>query len=191
MCSICNIHRGKVLCIDVPQYKRRIIDSMSFLPMALSKLPPVFGLTELKKGFFPHFFNTRDNQKYVGPIPDVSYYDPDSMSEGRSKEFHAWYAIQKSENRVFDLQEELLTYCISDVNVLRRCCVLFREMFMHTSAVDANDRGVDPLQKTITIASACNLVFCRNFLAKDNAAMNYIGSRWPSRPGSTKKTSTT
>ena len=39
----------------------KVIDSLNFLPMKLSKLPEVFGLKEIKKGWFPHFFNTREN----------------------------------------------------------------------------------------------------------------------------------
>ncbi|XP_035207967.1 uncharacterized protein LOC118182685 [Stegodyphus dumicola] len=34
----------------------RVIDSLNFLPMALAKLPGCFGLSELKKGYFPHLF---------------------------------------------------------------------------------------------------------------------------------------
>ena len=37
----------------------RILDSLNFLPMPLAKLPKSFGLTEMKKGFFPHFYNTK------------------------------------------------------------------------------------------------------------------------------------
>ena len=51
----------------------KVIDSLNFLPMKLSKLPEVFGLKELKKGWFPHFFNTRENQWYVGPYPNHKY----------------------------------------------------------------------------------------------------------------------
>ena len=51
------------------------IDSLNFLPMPLSKFPKTFGLTELAKGYFPHFFNTEANQHYVGPIPYAKYYD--------------------------------------------------------------------------------------------------------------------
>ena len=47
----------------------KIIDSLNFLPMRLSKLLEAFGLKELKKGWFPHFFKTRENQRYVGPNP--------------------------------------------------------------------------------------------------------------------------
>ena len=47
------------------------IDSLNFFPMALSKLPEAFGLGELTKGFFPHLWNTLENQNYVGAIPDA------------------------------------------------------------------------------------------------------------------------
>ena len=43
----------------------KVIDSLNFLPMKLSKLPKAFGLKELKKGWFPHFFNTRESQEYL------------------------------------------------------------------------------------------------------------------------------
>ena len=47
----------------------RFIDSLSFFQMPLSAFPKTFGLTELKKGYFAHLFNTRANQHYVGPLP--------------------------------------------------------------------------------------------------------------------------
>ena len=46
-------------------------DSLCFLPMPLSSFPATFNLTELKKGFFPHSFNTLDHQDYVGPIHNL------------------------------------------------------------------------------------------------------------------------
>ena len=65
------------------------IDSLSFFQMPLSAFPKTFGLTELKKGYFPHLFNTRANQDYVGPLPPKDDYLPDSMSvQGW------WYAHQ-------------------------------------------------------------------------------------------------
>ena len=36
------------------------------MPLASERFP--FNLTELKKGFFPHLFNTPDHQQYVGRI---------------------------------------------------------------------------------------------------------------------------
>lgn len=55
----------------------RLIDSFNFLPMPLAALPKTFNLNELKKGHFPHLFNTPENQSYVGKIPDLIYYEPD------------------------------------------------------------------------------------------------------------------
>ena len=52
----------------------KFIDSCNFLPMALAALPKAFGLTELRKEYFPHRFNTPGNQGYVGPYPDARYY---------------------------------------------------------------------------------------------------------------------
>ena len=57
----------------------KFIDSLCFLPMPLASFPSTFNLTELKKGFFPHLFNTPDHQQYVGRIPDLKSYDPDGM----------------------------------------------------------------------------------------------------------------
>jgi len=70
------------------------LDSVSFLPFALSKLPEVFGLTD-GKSWYPHYFNTRANLDYVGNIPDVTYYDFDEMSGSERTEFLTWYEGQK------------------------------------------------------------------------------------------------
>jgi len=55
-----------------------IRDSVSFLPCALRKLPEAFGLSA-SKSWYPHYFNTRENLNYVGPIPDTLYYGVDDM----------------------------------------------------------------------------------------------------------------
>ena len=47
-------------------------DSLNFLPMPLKAFPKTSGLTELKKGYFPHFFNRKDTQHYVGPLLRVT-----------------------------------------------------------------------------------------------------------------------
>jgi len=49
------------------------LDSLSFLPCALRKLPEVFGLSA-SKSWYPHYFNSEVNLNYIGPIPDISYY---------------------------------------------------------------------------------------------------------------------
>jgi hypothetical protein len=45
------VPRGaKNMSIEVPSCNIRMIDSINFLPMALSKLPKMFGIKELQKG---------------------------------------------------------------------------------------------------------------------------------------------
>lgn len=65
----------------------RVLDSLNFLPMKLAALPKAFGLTKLCKGYFPHFFNKRENQHYVGPYPDPKAYGADFMSTEDKKAF--------------------------------------------------------------------------------------------------------
>jgi len=70
------------------------IDSLSFFQMPLSAFPTIFGLTELKKGYLPHLFNTPENQSYVGLIPAPHYYMPEVMSVSGRKAFETWHAQQ-------------------------------------------------------------------------------------------------
>ena len=58
----------------------QFLDSVSYMPMPLRKLPEAFGL-QASKSWFSHLFNTKANLDYVGPIPDIKYYGADEMSE--------------------------------------------------------------------------------------------------------------
>ena len=68
------------MSMELEAAKIKFRNSLNFLPMPVKALPKTFGLTELKKGYFPHFFNLKDTQHYVGPLPRVEGYGPDSMS---------------------------------------------------------------------------------------------------------------
>ena len=145
----------------------RFLDSLSFLPMALSAFPKAFGLTELKKGFFPHFFNTQDNQDYVGPIPAHDYYDPQGMSPARKAEFEEWHAARVAENYEFHFAQELLSYCQSDVRLLKEGCQTFATEFQQIA-------GFNPFEHCITIASACNRFFRKHCLTPQTIASEPI-----------------
>ena len=74
------ILRGaKTLSMTVPMFNIKFIDSLNFIPMSLSKFPKTFGMEELCKGYFPHLFNRKENEKYEGPIPSEPYYMPNTM----------------------------------------------------------------------------------------------------------------
>lgn len=149
------IMRGtKIIMLSFDNVK--FIDSLNYFPMPLATLPKAFDLgTELRKGYFPHLFNTLENSNYAGPMPNISYYSPDNMKDDARCKFLEWYEKHKLDR--FDLQKELVEYCRSDVDILVKACLQFRKMFIE-------ECNVCPFTESATIASACNLVYRRNFL---------------------------
>ena len=145
--------------MQIKNYKIRFTDSVNFIQSRLADFPKTFGLTEMKKGYFPHFFNVPENQDYVGPIPDIKYYGPDKMMSDNRKKFLKWHQDRIDENYMFDFRKELEDYCRSDLDILRRSMMKFREDFITIA-------NIDPLQY-ITIASVCMNVYRSKFMQKD------------------------
>ena len=138
-------------------------DSLCFLPFPLSAFPSTFDIKELKKGYFPHMFNTPDHQNYVGSIPPKHYYDPDGMKPKDKAAFERWYEVQVERGEKYDLKKELLEYCQSDVELLKKGCEAFTEQF-------SKEAHFNPFEKCFTIASACNLYWRRSILEDTPAA---------------------
>ena len=155
------VNGAKILSMEVDGVK--FIDSMCFLQMALSGFTKAFGLKELKKGFFPHFFNTTENQEYVGEVPSQDYYDPQGMSKSRREEFEKWHKERREEGYVFDFQKELVSYCQSDVRLLKEGCMKFQEDFESLAKFN-------PMAQCITIASACNVYYRKMCLIEKTIA---------------------
>jgi hypothetical protein len=141
------------------------LDSISFLPMALRKLPEAFGLSATKS-WYPHYFNTNANLDYVGPIPGIEQYGVAKMRESERKEFMSWYDAQK--DKVFDNRLVLEQYCQDDVTVLRQSCQIFRREFMEVG-------NVDVFLESCTIASACNNMFRKRFLKPETIGLIHSG----------------
>ena len=145
----------------------KFIDSLCFLPMPLASFSSTFNLTELKKGFFPHLFNTPENQQYVGRIPDLEFYDPDGMMPAKKEELLHWHDEQVRRNVTFIFKEELIAYCKSDVNLLKQGCQKFQEEFQ-------SQAGFNPMHKCVTIASACNLYWRKHHLQPNTISVEPI-----------------
>ena len=145
----------KILCFTSDHLTFK--DSLCFLPFPLSAFPATFGLTELRKGFFPHLFNTLDNQDYEGPMPDARFYDPDGVSAKNKADFERWYAEQVRDDVVFHLQRDMASYCESDVKLLKAGCQTFQEEFEAKAEFN-------PFVKCVTIASACNRFWRKKLL---------------------------
>ena len=157
----------KILAIMHRQTK--IIDSYSFLTMALSEFPKTFGINELKKGFFPHKFNLPINQNYIGTYPTADNYQSEFFNVKKKKEFDQWYNLVK--DQVFDFKKEFEDYCWSDVRLLAEGCLIFRKCCIESTKKDSEDIGIDPFLHNVTIASFCNLLYRRNFMPQDSIAI--------------------
>ena len=139
-------------------------DSLCFLPFPLSQFPSTFGIEELTKGYFPHKFNTADNQDYEGPMPDIEEYDPQGMTEKAKKNFETWYKEKEDNNYEFKLKQEMKQYCVSDVKLLKAGCQKFQGEFFEKAEFN-------PMEKCITIASACNRYWRKMQLPKQTIAV--------------------
>ena len=80
---------------------------------------------------------------------DVSYYDPDGMSAKKKAEFDRWYAEKVSASYHFVMRREKEAYCKLDVKLHKAGCQRFRNKFKQKA-------NFDPMEKCVTIASACN-----------------------------------
>jgi len=119
--------------------------------MPLKAFPKTFGEDELKKGYFPHWFNTKENWNYEGPIPDKEEFKYNTFKEKDRKDFLKWWNAMNDSGYVWNQQKEMKDYCISDVDILRKCCIKFRKLYLEVAEID-------PFQY-ITIAGVCMAIY--------------------------------
>ena len=159
----CIYNGAKIMFMEIPKLSFRFIDSLNFLQMPLKSFPKTFGMNELKKGYFPHYFNKECNKDYVGTIPSKKHYGYNQMKPDERSKFLKWYEERVSENYVFDFKKEILEYCRSDVDILRRGITKLREDFIQLE-------NIDPL-RYITIASVCMTIYRSNYMPKKTIAI--------------------
>ena len=159
----CIYNGAKIMFMEIPKLSIRFIDSLNFLQMPLKSFPKTVGMNELKKGYFPHYFNKKCNKNYVGPIPSKKHYGYNQMKPDERAKFLKWYNDRVSENYVFDFEKEIVDYCRSDVDILRRSLIKFREDFIQLE-------NIDPL-RYITIASVCMTIYRSNYMPKKTIAI--------------------
>ena len=149
--------------MEIPKLSIRFIDSLNFLQMTLNKFSKTFGIDELKKDYFPHYFNKKCHKNYIGPIPSKKHYGYNQMKPDNQTKILKWYDDHVSENYVFDFQKEIIEYCRSDVDILRRGMMKFREDFIQLE-------NIDPLGY-IMIASVRMTIYRSNYMPKKTTAV--------------------
>ena len=154
----CIYNGAKIMFLEIPKLSIRFIDGLNFLQMPLKSFPETFGMNELKKGYFPHYFNKECNENYVGPMSSKKHYGYNQMKPDERAKFLKWYDDRVSENYIFDFKKEILEYCCSDVDILRRGMMKLREDFIQME-------NIDPL-RYITIASVSITIYRSNYTPK-------------------------
>ncbi|XP_071086560.1 uncharacterized protein [Haliotis cracherodii] len=91
-------------------------------------------------------------------------YDPNGMSPAGRTVFLQWHTRKGQEGALFDLQGELLAYCQSDVDILRRGCADFRQ-----NAI--NSVGMDPFVEVMTAAAFTMKSFRKHDLKPNTIAI--------------------
>ena len=79
------------------------------------------------------------------------------MKKADREKFEEWY--ESVRNDTFDFRNEMFEYCKSDVDILKRGCMKFRELFIQIA-------NIDPFQY-ITIASECQAIYRSEFLPEN------------------------
>ena len=150
---------SKLMRLQDSVHNITIIDSLSFLPMKLSKLPKCMGLSEtLVKGFYPHKFNIKANQTVVlNHLPDISFYDIDYLSETERETLVSWH--RENYNEMFDNESQLRKYCSNDVLILRAACVRFKNMVKKATSIDGVESPAINVFAETTLAGACMATF--------------------------------
>ena len=79
------------------------------------------------------------------------------MKKVDREKFDEWYETTKG--KTFNFRQEMYQYCKSDVDILRRKCMKFRELFIQIA-------NIDPFQ-CVTIASVCQAIYRGEFVPEN------------------------
>ena len=105
----CCIRQGsRITYMSVEKYRLRFVDCYNFLMDPSKKLSEAYQI-DTSKRHFPHHFNTRENQHYIGRIPSEAMFGAKKMMPDNYKEFYErhqqvlhrtdWNFKEKSINR--------------------------------------------------------------------------------------------
>lgn len=141
----------------------KFLDSYKYLLCPLRNIPTAFNFeTQVKKGKFPHDYNTPANQSVVGKWPDISYYGSAFMTTKELQEMQEFLA-EKS-NEVFDFKKEIFEYCRADTDILRLGILKFRDLIRELTTSAKFPSGLEAFEKNCTLAGLSQLIYRALFL---------------------------
>jgi hypothetical protein len=124
------------MLLKIEALNLKVIDSLNFIQALLKDFPKMFGIQELKKRWFAHYFNKHSNQNYVGLYFAKNLYAFNQMKAKEREEFIKWHDSKVKNQEVFDFKKEMQAYCESDIDILRRCCLKHKEEYFSIANID-------------------------------------------------------
>ena len=151
---------SKILRLDVKEFNIKFRDTLSYVPLSLSKWATAFQVDQAK-GSFPHSINAPEYWNQTIAYPDRKKYEYETMSKKQRKFFIKNYRRdrRKKKNK-FNVNAELIDYCIQDVRTLRACAESLRQQFQQLSG------GLCIFSCALTIAGVCGF-FWRTRILKE------------------------
>lgn len=149
------IHNGRIISINLNygknnEYKINFKDSYLILLSSLMKLCKSFRVKN-EKTIFPHSFVNESNLDYIGPVPDIKYFD------NISREDYLEYCKQFDNN--WSLREESIKYCHTDCESLYQIITKFSNMIFELFKID--------IHKYPTLSSLAFAIFRTHFLREN------------------------
>ena len=140
--------------------EHKFLDFLNCIPMPLKRFPKGFGITELKKGYFPHFLTLwLIRTTLVNCLTRNIFMLMVCHLQKRKNSTNDMKTEKNIPNYYF--KEEVVSYFRSDVDILHKCILIFRKLSMRST-------GIDQFESCITIANACNLVYRLNWNYTNN-----------------------
>jgi hypothetical protein len=119
------------------------LDSLNFLPMSKERRHIL--ISHARRDISPTFLTRPTNWTMLALIPN-----PSSM--GQTTSSSPIFGMVRRADNIFSNNQELLAYCMDDVNVLRQACCAFRNLFLKLVKMD-------PFRQAITIWAICSKGF--------------------------------
>lgn len=103
-------------------------DTMLHFSGSLARLAKDLGL-ECTKGAFPHLFNNELNSNYIGPLPDLCYYDMKFCVKNQKEytAFKQWHNDESLLKPMWNFKQEYFDYCDNDVLILAQAMKLHHD----------------------------------------------------------------
>ena len=162
---------SKVLRLDVKEFGIKFRDTLSYVPLSLSNWATAFQVDQAK-GMFPHPVNCKENWNRVITYPNRKEYGYTTMSKKSRKQFIKIYRRDRRKKRnQFNVNEELISYCIQDVRTLKSCAESLRLQFQELSG------GLCIFSSALTIAGVCGFFWRSRILKEEEVELVHRPSR--------------